>query len=250
VNTVRSIVAVGLLGLSLTACGSNKPEPKQEPGEESSVISEAVGEAIVEARKEIKEGNISVSHQDGQPKAEITPKGDLLIDGKAVAVNAEQRALLLEYRGQIAAVAEAGTEIGMHASDLAAKAVGEALKGVFTGKSEQEIERSVEAKAGKVKAAAAALCTRLPAMMASQQKLAAALPEFKPYATMTQQDIDDCEKDGKFDIDAGTVASDVHGAAQDAAHAAHDAADAAKEAADAAKEAADAAREAAEAAKN
>ena len=29
-------------------------------------------------------------------------------------------------------------------------------------------------------------------MMASQQKLAAALPEFKPYATMDQSDVDDC----------------------------------------------------------
>ena len=34
-------------------------------------------------------------------------------------------------------------------------------------------------------------------MLVSQQKLAAALPAFKPYATMTQQDVDDCGKDMK-----------------------------------------------------
>jgi hypothetical protein len=31
--------------------------------------------------------------------------------------------------------------------------------------------------------------------MAGQQALAAAVPEFKPYARMTQADIEDCGKD-------------------------------------------------------
>lgn len=243
-KTVRSIVALSLLTLSLAACGSDKPEPK----EDTSIISDAVGKAIVEARQELRESNITVSHEkNGLPKAEITPKGDLLIDGKAVAVNAQQRALLLEYRGHIAGIAEAGMQIGLEASDLAAHAMGEAFKGIFSGKSEKQIEQSVEARKGKVETAAKALCARLPAMMASQQKLAAALPEFKPYAKMTQEDVDDCYKDGhvNFDTDSITAGKD---AAQDAADAARDAADAANEAADAAKEAADAAKEAANAA--
>ena len=32
-------------------------------------------------------------------------------------------------------------------------------------------------------------------MLATQQQLAAALPAFKPYATMEQADIDDCADD-------------------------------------------------------
>jgi hypothetical protein len=35
----------------------------------------------------------------------------------------------------------------------------------------------------------------MPAMLASQQALAASLPAFKPYATMDQSDVDDCGKD-------------------------------------------------------
>jgi hypothetical protein len=35
----------------------------------------------------------------------------------------------------------------------------------------------------------------MPDLLASQQKLAAAMPEFRPYATMTQKDVDDCGKD-------------------------------------------------------
>ena len=41
------------------------------------------------------------------------------------------------------------------------------------------------------------LCKQLPGMLASQQALAASLPAFKPYARMTQADIDDCGKHGK-----------------------------------------------------
>jgi len=33
-------------------------------------------------------------------------------------------------------------------------------------------------------------------MLASQQALAGSLPAFKPYATMTQDDINDCGKKG------------------------------------------------------
>jgi hypothetical protein len=40
------------------------------------------------------------------------------------------------------------------------------------------------------------ICTQLPAMLATQQRLAASLPAFKPFANMTQEDIDDCRKDG------------------------------------------------------
>ena len=53
--------------------------------------------------------------------------------------------------------------------------------------------RSAETKALK----ALALCKQLPSMLTTQQQLAASLPEFKPYATMTQHDIDDCGKDLK-----------------------------------------------------
>lgn len=250
-TAARSVAIVALVGLSLTACGRDAPEPK----EETSVVASAVNEAVSEAREEIRTGNITVSHDHGEKKAEITPKGDLLLDGKPVAVNAQQRALLLEYREQVAKVAESGMQIGVQGAGLAAKAMGEAFKGIFSGKTEQEIEKSVEAEATKIKAAAAQLCLQLPGMMDAQQKLAAALPEFRPYADMTQADIDDCLKDAderaaEVGKEVSGAAKDVAGAAQDAADAANEAAAAAGEAADAAKEAADAAKEAADAATN
>src|SRR5688572_24647701 len=174
------LIATLLATASITACGSSQSPDAAAKQEEKSVITKAVSEAVVEARKEIREGNITISeHEKNLPKAEITPKGDLLIDGKAVAINPDQRAQLLEYRAHVAGVAESGMEIGVHGADRATKAMGEAFKGIFSGKSEKEIEQSVEAEAAKIKMAAAKLCGRLPAMMASQQKLAATVPEFK-----------------------------------------------------------------------
>jgi hypothetical protein len=192
------IIALLMASASITACGSSQSPDAAAKQEEKSVITKAVSEAVVEAREEIRKGNITISeHEKNLPKAEITPKGDLLIAGKAVEITPDQRALLLEYREHIAGVAESGMKIGVQGADLATKAMGEAFKGIFSGKSEKEIEQSVEAEAAKIKMAAAELCGRLPAMMASQQKVAVAVPEFKPYATMTQDDIDDCFKDSK-----------------------------------------------------
>ena len=39
-------------------------------------------------------------------------------------------------------------------------------------------------------------------MMTEQQKLAAILPAFKPYATMTEKDISDCRTDALKDDDS------------------------------------------------
>lgn len=195
-SSVRTLAVAALLASLplLGACESKAPAPAGNDNDEPSpsVISKATREAIKEVRKELAEGNITVSDDHGQNgKAEITPKGDLLIDGRAVTITPEQRKLLLEHRGHIIALAEAGAEVGMQGADLATKAMGEALKGVFTGNTD-EIEKRVEAEASKIKASALKLCDKLPAMMASQQQLKTSLPEFAPYATMDQDDIDDC----------------------------------------------------------
>ena len=44
-------------------------------------------------------------HQADLPRAEITPDGDFLIDGKAQPVDAGQRRQLLTYRGQVVGIA-------------------------------------------------------------------------------------------------------------------------------------------------
>jgi hypothetical protein len=207
---VLMLVGLPLVGACNQQPAATAPEKvvKVEKDKPQTLIGKTVAKEIDKARKELATGNISLNghdvningHQygrtenDGRPNAEITPKGDLLLDGKAVAVTPQQRAMLLQYRGQIIAIADAGMTLGSKGAELAGKAIGESLGALFSGNTD-EIEKRVEAEASKIAAEAKLLCKQMPPMLATQQQLAASLPQFKPYATMTQEDVDDCADD-------------------------------------------------------
>ncbi|SBV36046.1 conserved exported hypothetical protein [uncultured Stenotrophomonas sp.] len=179
-----------LLCLPLAACGGQPSSTAT--GTTDTTLGKKVREATDEARRKLATENINVSRDNGA-KAEITPAGDLLIDGKAVAIDDAQRKLLLEYRAQIVKVAEAGIEIGVQGANLGVRAAGEAIKGIFSGDTDK-IEERVNAEAKKLEESAGKICDQMPALLASQQRLAAAVPEFEPYANMDQDDIEECRK--------------------------------------------------------
>ena len=185
-----------VLGLGLSACGgsdsgaSSGTSAGAGSNEPTTALGRIVASATEEARKELATQNLDLQ-ATGHPKAEITPDGALLIDGKEVAVNAEQKALLLEYRKGILAVADAGITIGNQGADLAGKAIAEAITGIFSGEPER-IEERIEVEARKMETAALALCEHLPALKQAQDNLAASLPEFAPYAKMDMDDMEKC----------------------------------------------------------
>lgn len=182
--------------LPLAACGQDEPsgtgngvlaEVSTELREEMKTVSE-------EVRQELAVENVDISDSGQQPEAEITPAGDLLIDGQAVEVTPEQRELLLAYRGHVVEIAATGAAIGVQGASLATSAMGKALAGVFSGDTEK-MEREIEAEAQKIADRALEICDLMPAMLETEQQLAASLPEFRPYADMDQSDIDDCHAD-------------------------------------------------------
>ena len=211
------ILALALL-MPLTACSQssdsgssdNVAQAMKEVQKQtsSSAIGAEVRKGINQAKQELLTKDIDVSdvhindkgRHDGDedsrlPKAVITPQGNLVIAGKPVDATPDQHAMLVAYRQQIIGIAEAGMDIGASGADLGVSAAKEAIFGALTGKSDKEIEASIKPQTDQIQAAAMKLCKRLPDMLASQQKLAAAMPAFKPYATMTQKDVDDCGKD-------------------------------------------------------
>lgn len=206
-------LALALL-LPLAACSqapdsqpasTGQTTPAGKDGETSprSLIAKGIDKAMQEAKRDLATKNIELDHvhfgnddNDKRPKAEITPQGDLLIAGKKVDATPAQRALLLDYRQQIVDIASAGMDIGTQGADLGMQAAKTAMLGAFSGKNDKEIEAAIKPQTDKIEAAARQLCQqRMPALLASQQKLAAAMPPFQPYATMEQKDIDDCAKD-------------------------------------------------------
>ncbi|MBT2116637.1 hypothetical protein KK141_06540 [Dyella sp. LX-66] len=221
----RSITAglfAASLSLSLAACGQDDQAGQADTGASKGVadaakevqqatspsfIAAQVQKGIDQAKRELATKDIDVDsvhidgnnshHRDtsGLPKAVITPQGDFVIAGKTVTTTPEQHTLVADYRQHIISIAEAGMDIGASGASLGTSAAKEAIFGALTGKSDKEIEDRIKPQTEQIKAAAIKLCLRMPDLLASQQKLAAALPEFQPYATMTQKDVDDCGKD-------------------------------------------------------
>ena len=143
-----------------------------------------------------KDGKRKAADQGTLPAARITPKGDFLIDDKAVAINAQQRQQLLAYRGQIISLAKIGIDGGEKAAMAALEATDVSLFSLIVGGLTGSLERRVETTVKQhVVPLVRNICQRLPEVLESQQQLATSLPQFKPYATLERNDIEDCERD-------------------------------------------------------
>jgi hypothetical protein len=221
--TTFSTLALVLL-LPLAACSPSGPTDSQ-PGAAASTaeakdasetslsgVSAAIQEKMREAQQELASKNIDVNgirvgnnrrpDRHTRPKAEITPQGDLLIAGHPVAATPAQRTLLLGYRQQVIDIIKIGMDIGAQGADLGLNAAREALSAAFAGNTDKSVKAAIQPQVDRVRTTAAGLCQRLPGLLSAQQQLAAAMPEFRPYATMRQKDVDDCgkhkaDKDGK-----------------------------------------------------
>ena len=165
---------------------------------------------LAAARRELDTGNLQLgdslrfgtsdaraSHADrALPRAEITPQGDFLIEGKPVAIDRYQRQELLLYRGEVIAIAKAGIDIGQKSAE-AALDVGDRswvtlLFTAMTGSLERRIEKTVRET---VEPGVRQICLSLPALRDRQQRLSATLPAFRPYATLEADDVEDCENE-------------------------------------------------------
>ena len=165
---------------------------------------------LAAARRELDTGNLQLgdglrfgtsdaraSHADrALPRAEITPQGDFLIEGRPVAIDRRQRQELLLYRGEVIAIAKAGIDIGERSAQAALDAVDRGLFslmfGAMTGSLERRIEKTVRET---VEPGVRQICLSLPALRDRQQRLSVTLPAFRPYATLEAEDVQDCENE-------------------------------------------------------
>jgi hypothetical protein len=206
----RTLLLALVLGLTLPTAAQARPGDQGITGEIRQELKEARKEMrgeLAQARRDLETGNLRLDdgvhfgRNDDAAKAslaraEITPQGDLLVDGKRQAIDAGQRRQLLAYRTQVIGIATAGIEAGQLAAEAALDAVGDSwismLFNAMTGRLEERVERVVRKQ---IEPMVAGVCGQLPALMRSQHQLAATLPAFKPYATLEQRDIDECQRD-------------------------------------------------------
>ena len=212
-NASKSLVVAflaTLLPLGAQAAGSEPSAIRTEITQEMAEARREVRVEMAKARAELDSENLSLdqslyfgkggkrksSHQDSLPDAQITPKGDLLIDGKAVAINALQRQQLLDYRGQVIGLARIGIVGGEKVAMAALDATDVSLFSLIVGGLSGSLERRVEATVKQhVQPLVLNICRRLPQVLESQQQLAGSVPQFRPYASLERDDIDDCERD-------------------------------------------------------
>jgi hypothetical protein len=206
-------VAVLLVALSPLAAhaGSVRGEVRQELADARAEVRADLAQARASLETENlslgdslhfgKDDKAEAARRKDLPEGEISPEGDFLVDGKAIAVDAAQRAQLLAYRAQVIDVAKTGIDAGERAAMLAIDATDVGMFRLFMGAMTGSLERKVKAAVVReIQPAVLQICHRLPELRDSQQALAASLPAFKPYATLEQDDIADCEREVRSEL--------------------------------------------------
>ncbi|HQX91114.1 MAG TPA: hypothetical protein PKX50_01385 [Thermomonas sp.] len=205
-----------LVACSLLVPAQANAHPASDTGIQADVqhsLAEARKEVradLAQARRELDTGNLKVDgnfqfgrHHDAAgksasqlPTAEITPQGDFLIGGQMQPIDTNQRRQLLAYRGLVVEVAKIGIDIGQKSSEAALDAVGGSwlglMVGAMTGSLERRVDRVVREQ---VEPGVRGICRLLPKVRNSQQQLAGSVPQFRPYANLDANDVEQCESD-------------------------------------------------------
>jgi hypothetical protein len=133
------------------------------------------------------EGADIVITADDDSRAEIDPAGDLKIRGNDVPVTDAQRQLLVQYSQNLRDMEKRGETAERQAWRMAGGIMVTALRDLFTGANDTE-------KAAKpLKDEFLKLCDDVKAERKVQDQISGALPAFKPYAVIHEDDTEhDC----------------------------------------------------------
>ena len=136
-------------------------------------------------------GDVIVHAHDGT-NARISAAGDLEIGNKHAAVNPVQRGLLKAYHDDALFLRDDAVATGKAGARTGLTAIGAVASGLANGDPDS-IDSKVKPEADKVDALAQAVCRDLGKLHAAQEKLVAAVPSFRPYATIESHEVSDCD---------------------------------------------------------
>lgn len=129
----------------------------------------------------------------GGPDALVAADGTFKVDGLAVSITPDQRALFKQYYDAAYLMRSHALETGLAGAAVAKTAVGEVLGGLLQGDTSQ-IEKNVKASAEGVKQAALKLCGDLEAIGGIEKSLAGFEP-FAPYRFVDDAKVADCRRE-------------------------------------------------------
>ena len=165
-----------LLSVALAACTSNENSSSSSVFNHISFNGDSV---IVHARQ--------------APPAVLLRDGSLNIDGETIVATAAQQQLLADYYRQSVQLRDDGVAIGAAGGMMAGHAIGAVVSGLASGNPDQ-IGPRVEAQVAKIEARVADLCSDLQMLRSTQDAIAAELPAFLPYATISADEVERCHQ--------------------------------------------------------
>jgi hypothetical protein len=178
----------------LSSCSENaaRASPESKPTAQSA-SDKAVDSDLERDIAQLATSATRLHSENGMSNAKIAPNGDLSVRGKAIAIDDTQRDLLVAYRGHLVTVVQAGKELSSRSTDAVTDNLGEIIGGALTGRDRNDPNDALNIASEKMSAAASRICDGLPALISAQNAVAAALPEFKPYAQLTEADAVACQ---------------------------------------------------------
>jgi hypothetical protein len=131
------------------------------------------------------DGDTVVVAVPGKPDAHIGANGDLRIGTRTVAINPSQRALLKRYHDQVLAVRDDGIAAGKQGAALGVHAIGTVISNLAAG-TPDKIDQDMETRGKTVEVAADRMCSDLGRLKATQDEVAAQVPDFRPFAVFDE----------------------------------------------------------------
>ena len=169
-----------LLGAGLALAAAAEADVRIQSGRDSNIAFQS---------------NDLVITNSANDEARISPTGDLVVAGKAMTVTAGQRKLLQQYYGGMRDIEYRGLAIGEHALGMVGGMLGTLLSAILSGDEDKDLDRKMRENAGPLKDEARALCKDVRDERALQDKIAAEVPAFRPYAVMDAESEHDCHID-------------------------------------------------------
>jgi hypothetical protein len=140
----------------------------------------------------------------GNPKASIDASGSVRIGSGVLALTDTQRTLALLYRDAVVDLVDLSLK---DASRLTSHVVTRTLFGMATGRLEKT-EKSIERQAEGI-AHTPEFCGLLEEARERQDRMLQSMVELKPYAGVSQQDVDDCAAGRPYETGAWTAPSSI-----------------------------------------
>jgi PDZ domain len=135
-------------------------------------------------------GDQVVLHGNGGIEGNLDATGNLVIDGRTVAVDAGQREQLQQYYQGAHAVREHGIATGKAGAAVAVQSLKSAAAHVVGGDGARA-DATLDDATSRVDREASKICFDLQRIRAAQGRLATGLAAFKPFATIVDGDEDD-----------------------------------------------------------